>query len=49
MRVMADVERTGPPADQLEDRSVYIVRAWLFLSSYAPLFVILAIRLRARR
>jgi hypothetical protein len=44
MRVMADAERTGPPADQLEDRSVYIVRAWLFLSSYAPLFVILAIR-----
>lgn len=41
---MADAERTGPPADQVEDRSVYLVRAQLFLSSYAPLFVILAIR-----
>lgn len=44
MRVMEDVERTGPPPDQVEDRSIYLVRAWLFLSSYAPLFVILAIR-----
>jgi hypothetical protein len=41
---MEDVERTGPPPDQVEDRSVYLVRGWLFLSSYAPLFVILAIR-----
>ena len=41
---MEDAGRTGPPADRVEDRSVYIVRAQLFLSSYAPLFVILAIR-----
>jgi hypothetical protein len=44
MRVMEDAGRTGPPADQVEDRSVFVVRAQLFLSSYAPLFVILAIR-----
>jgi hypothetical protein len=41
---MEDVGRTGPPADQVEDRTVYFVRAQLFLSSYAPLFLILAIR-----
>ena len=35
---------TGPPADQVDDASVLVVRGLLFLSSYAPLFVILAIR-----
>jgi hypothetical protein len=34
----------GPPADQEQDRGVFLVRLQLFLSSYAPLFAILAIR-----
>jgi hypothetical protein len=34
----------GPPADQEQDRGVFFVRSQLFLSSYAPLFAILAIR-----
>lgn len=42
--VMDDAEVTGPPGDQADDRSTLVVRALLFLSSYAPLFVILAIR-----
>ena len=41
---MDDTELAGPPADQADDRSTLIVRGFLFLSSYAPLFVILAIR-----
>jgi hypothetical protein len=41
---MGDTELTGPPTDQADDRSTLIVRGFLFLSSYAPLFVILAIR-----
>jgi hypothetical protein len=41
---MDDTEATGPPGDQADDRSTLIVRGLLFLSSYAPLFVILAIR-----
>jgi hypothetical protein len=41
---MANDIRSGPPADQEQDVSVFAVRAQLFLSSYAPLFVILAIR-----
>lgn len=44
MRAVDDARNTGPPADQIEDRTVFIVRSQLFLSSYAPLFVILAIR-----
>ena len=36
----------GPPADQEQDRSVFFVRSQLFLSSYAPLFAILAIRFK---
>jgi hypothetical protein len=42
--VIDDAEVTGPPGDQADDRSTLIVRGFLFLSSYAPLFVILAIR-----
>jgi hypothetical protein len=42
--VMDDTEFAGPPANQADDRSTLIVRGFLFLSSYAPLFVILAIR-----
>ena len=42
--VMDDTEATGPPGDQADDRSTLIVRGFLFLSSYAPLFVILAVR-----
>ena len=34
----------GPPADQEQDPGVFFVRSQLFLSSYAPLFAILAIR-----
>jgi hypothetical protein len=34
----------GPPADQEQDPGVFFVRLQLFLSSYAPLFAILAIR-----
>lgn len=34
----------GPPVDQEQDRGVLVVRLQLFLSSYAPLFTILAIR-----
>ncbi len=41
---MDDTEVTGPPGDQADDRTSLIVRGLLFLSSYAPLFVILAIR-----
>jgi hypothetical protein len=41
---MDDAELTGPPGDHADDRSTLVVRALLFLSSYAPLFVILAIR-----
>lgn len=41
---MEDADVHGPPADQADDRSTLTVRACLFLSSYAPLFVILAIR-----
>jgi hypothetical protein len=39
-------EPTGPPASEAQDRSVLFVRAQLLLSSYAPLFAILAIRLQ---
>jgi hypothetical protein len=39
-----DAGAAGPPADQVEDASVFVVRALLCLSSYTPLFVILAIR-----
>jgi hypothetical protein len=39
-----DAEATGPPVDEVDDRTTLIVRGFLFLSSYAPLFVILAIR-----
>jgi hypothetical protein len=42
--VTDDTEVTGPPGDQADDRSTLVVRGFLFLSSYAPLFVILAIR-----
>jgi hypothetical protein len=41
---MDDTEAIGPPGDQADDRTTLIVRGFLFLSSYAPLFVILAIR-----
>lgn len=41
---MDEFRQTGPPADQTIDRSTVFVRAQLFLSSYAPLFLILAIR-----
>ena len=41
---MGEGEVTGPPRDQVDDRSTLVVRGFLFLSSYAPLFVILAIR-----
>ena len=34
----------GPPANQEQDRGVFFVRSQLFLSSYVPLFTILAIR-----
>jgi hypothetical protein len=44
--MMKDAEVPGPPGDQVEERSALIVRAQLFLSSYAPLFLILAIRFR---
>ena len=44
MRAVHESARPGPPPDQVEDPSVFIVRCQLFLSSYAPLFVILAIR-----
>jgi hypothetical protein len=44
MNMMTDTTHSGPPDDQVEDRSVLIVRAQLFLSSYAPLFAIMAIR-----
>jgi hypothetical protein len=45
--LMAEEAYSGPPPDDVEDRSLLIVRAQLFLSSYAPLFVILAIRFDA--
>lgn len=35
---------TGPPSSQSEGHGLLIVRAQLFLSSYAPLFLILAFR-----
>jgi hypothetical protein len=38
---------TGPPTDEADDETVLIVRTLLFLSSYAPLFAILAIRFEA--
>jgi hypothetical protein len=41
---MDETEVAGPPVDQADDRSTLVVRGFLFLSSYAPLFVILAIR-----
>jgi hypothetical protein len=41
---MDDTEVTGPPVDQADDASTLAVRGLLFLSSYAPLFVILAVR-----
>jgi hypothetical protein len=41
---MDDAELTGPPGDQGDDSTALLVRALLFVSSYAPLFVILAIR-----
>lgn len=41
---MNDEEVTGPPGDHTDDHTALTVRAALFLSSYAPLFVILAIR-----
>ena len=44
VNVMDETEVTGPPRDQADDRSTLVVRGFLFLSSYAPLFVILAIR-----
>jgi hypothetical protein len=41
---MESAEYGGPPADKRDEPSLLFVRGWLFLSSYAPLFVILAIR-----
>jgi hypothetical protein len=41
---MDETEVAGPPVDQADDRSTLVVRGCLFLSSYAPLFAILAIR-----
>jgi len=41
---MDEIRQNGPPANQVPDSSVVFVRAQLFLSSYSPLFVILAIR-----
>jgi hypothetical protein len=37
-------EPAGPPQWQAEDVGLLVARAFLFLSSYAPLFLILAIR-----
>jgi hypothetical protein len=42
--VMDVTDVTGPPNDEIDDRSALVVRGFLFLSSYAPLFAILAIR-----
>jgi hypothetical protein len=41
---MDETEVAGPPVNQADDRSALVVRSFLFLSSYAPLFIILAIR-----
>jgi hypothetical protein len=38
------VPLSGPPAERIEGRALLAVRAQLFLSAYAPLFVILAFR-----
>jgi hypothetical protein len=44
MHAVTNARPPGPPADQVADRSIFVVRSQLFLSSYAPLFAILAIR-----
>jgi hypothetical protein len=44
MHAVTNASPPGPPADQMTDRSIFLVRSQLFLSSYAPLFAILAIR-----
>lgn len=44
VNVMDGTDVTGPPSDQIDDWSVLLARGFLFLSSYAPLFAILAIR-----